>query len=298
MNEVTTAKQSEIDNDSDSASLRVAIQGVPGAFHDIAARYFFNGKNIELEPCLSFGDLTEAVCEGTSANLGLMAIENSLAGSIMGNYMHLLDSGLQVTGEIYLRIKQNLMALPGQRIEDLTKVYSHPMAIAQCKRFFKAYPHIHLVESEDTALSAKQLRDENLPNTGAIASTLAAEMYGLELLAEGIETNQKNYTRFLVLQRHEEVSIAENAGKVSLCFSVSHEVGSLHRVLSVMAAYHLNLTKIQSMPIAGKQWEYFFFVDFVCNGQVQWEQGINALQPLTADLRVLGVYPEGKHVEL
>ena len=292
-----TLSQIETEKEAPASHLKIAIQGVPGAFHDIAARHFFSGEKVEVMASATFADLTESVACGQNAHLGLMAIENSLAGSIMGNYMLLLESGLKVTGEIYLRIRQNLMALPGQRIGDLREVHSHPMAIAQCRPFFKKHPHIQLVETEDTALSAKNLRDKNLPGTGAIASSLAAEMYGLEILAGSIETNKKNYTRFLVLEQKEQAIISETANKVSICFSVGHEVGSLHRVLSVMAAYDLNLTKIESFPIMGKTWEYYFFIDFTCNGRVQWQQGTEALRPLTTDFRILGVYPEGKHIE-
>ncbi len=277
--------------------VKVAIQGYPGAFHDIAARHFFKDMEVSAIPGHTFDDMVELVSNKT-ADLGLMAIENTLAGSIMSNYYRLLENHLQASGEIYLRIKQNLMALPDQQIEDIREVYSHPMAIAQCKKFFQQYPHIHLIETEDTALSAKKINEQKMEEAGAIASSLAADMYGLEIIAESIETNNMNYTRFLVLEREAECRIASGANKVSLCFSVSHKVGSLHKVLSVMAAYDLNMTKIQSIPIAGKQWEYFFFVDFICNGEMQWRQGIESLKPLVTDLKILGVYKEGEHIEL
>lgn len=297
MNASTAASQIELEKDAEPAPLRVAIQGVPGAFHDIAARHFFSENKVEVIPSATFADLTSAVEKGETTDIGLMAIENSLAGTILWNYRLLLESNLKITGEIYLRIRQNLMALPGQKIEDLREVHSHPMAIEQCRPFFHAHPSIQLVEAEDTALSAKKLREQTQIGIGAIASSLAAELYGLEILGESIETNKNNYTRFLVLERPVEAPVHPEANKVSICFAVSHEVGSLHRVLSVMAAYDLNLTKIQSFPIMGKKWEYFFFIDFVCGGQVQWEQGTEALRPLTTDLRILGVYPKGKHVE-
>ncbi len=276
---------------------KVAIQGYPGAFHDIASRHYFQGKKIEIVPGHTFDDLVDLILN-KRVDVGLMAIENTLAGGIMSNYYRLLENNLKATGEIYLRIKQNLMALPGQQLADLTEVHSHPMAIAQCKKYFLQHRHIRLVEAEDTALSAKMIADGKMKNTGAIASSLAADMYGLEMIAESIETNKQNYTRFLVLERENEQHINEQADKVSLCFSVSHQVGSLHKVLSVMAAYELNLTKIQSIPIAGKQWEYFFFVDFICDGQVKWHQGIESLKPLVHDLKILGVYKQGKHIEV
>ncbi|MEO1262472.1 MAG: prephenate dehydratase [Bacteroidota bacterium] len=294
MDTLTKTTDQMTDSDTD---LKVAIQGYPGAFHDIASRQYFDKNMVEIVPGHTFDDLVSLVQDKT-ADAGLMAIENTLAGGIVSNYYRLLENNLRATGEIYLRIKQNLMTLPGQKIEDLKEVYSHPMAIAQCKKFFYKYPKIHLVEAEDTALSAKKIADQKQKNIGAIASSLAAEMYGLEIIAAGIETNKQNHTRFLVLERDGEYQVDTNANKVSLCFSVSHQVGSLHKVLSVMAAYELNLTKIQSIPIAGKHWEYFFFVDFICNGQVQWQQGIESLKPLVTDLKVLGVYRRGKHIEV
>lgn len=278
-------------------ALKVAIQGYPGAFHDIASRHYFEDKKIEIVPGHTFDDLVDLI-KNKTADIGLMAIENTLAGGIMSNYYRLLENNLKATGEIYLRIRQNLMALPGQRIEELIEVYSHPMAIAQCKKFFQQHQHIRLIEAEDTALSAKMIANGKMEKAGAIASSLAADMYGLEMIAESIETNKQNYTRFLVLEREDEQHINEAADKVSLCFSISHQVGSLHKVLSVMAAYELNLTKIQSIPIAGKQWEYFFFVDFICDGQVKWHQGIESLKPLVHDLKILGVYQQGKHIEV
>jgi prephenate dehydratase len=278
-------------------ALKVAIQGYPGAFHDIASRHYFEDKKIEIVPGHTFDDLVDLI-KNKTADIGLMAIENTLAGGIMSNYYRLLENNLKATGEIYLRIKQNLMAMPGQRIEELKEVYSHPMAIAQCKKFFQQHQHIRLIEAEDTALSAKMIANGKMEKAGAIASSLAADMYGLEMIAESIETNKQNYTRFLVLECEDEQHINEAADKVSLCFSISHQVGSLHKVLSVMAAYELNLTKIQSIPIAGKQWEYFFFVDFICDGQVKWHQGIESLKPLVHDLKILGVYQQGKHIEV
>ncbi len=288
----TTEKTSET-----GVALKVAIQGYPGAFHDIASRHYFEEKNVEIVPGHSFDDLVDLI-KNKTADLGLMAIENTLAGGIISNYYRLLENNLKATGEIYLRIKQNLMALPGQKIEELKEVYSHPMAIAQCKKFFQQHQHIRLIEAEDTALSAKMIAEGKMEKTGAIASSLAADMYSLNIIAQGIETNKQNYTRFLVLERENGQHINEAANKVSLCFSVSHQVGSLHKVLSVMAAYELNLTKIQSIPIAGKQWEYFFFVDFICDGQVKWHQGIESLKPLVHDLKILGVYQPGKHIEV
>lgn len=277
--------------------LRVAIQGYPGAFHEIAARQYFSTETVEIIPALTFDDLIEIVESGEQADVGLMAMENTLAGGLMGNFRLLNESKLQAAGEILLHIRQNLMALPGVRIENLTEVHSHPVAIEQCREFFRKHPHIRLVEMEDTALSARNIRDWRLREVGAIASTLSAELYGLNLLAESIETNKKNQTRFLVLHREAEVQEDPAADKVSLSFTVDHEVGSLYKVLAVLAAYHANLTKIQSMPIIGKPWEYLFFLDFVTEGTPSHQQAIEAIRPITKHLKVLGVYPKGKLIE-
>lgn len=280
-----------------SSKKRISIQGYAGAFHEIAARHCFQDQPLEIAPAHTFAQLVEDVEKGKKAHIGLMAIENTLAGSLMSNYSLLNDSKLKITGEVFLRIKQNLLVWPGQRIKDLKEVHSHPIAIAQCREFFAQYPQIHLVETVDTALSAKLVREQNLKDVGAIASTLAADLYELEVLAAGIETNKKNHTRFLVLERREEIMATENANKVSLCFSVNHEVGGLYRVLGVLAAYNANLTKIQSAPIIGKPWEYMFFLDFVSEGLLSSEQAIEAIRPLTHDLNVMGVYHKGEHFE-
>ena len=276
--------------------LRVAIQGVAGAFHDIAAQQFFGADRVEIVPAHTFRQLVEQV-ENGAADTGLMAIENTIAGSIIGNYRLLTASSLRAVGEVYLRIRQNLMALPGQRIEDLREVHSHPIAIAQCDEFFAQHPHIRLVEMEDTALSAKHIAEQQTRGVGAIASHLAASMYGLELLAESIETSKQNFTRFLVLERSESIQWPVAADKISLFFSLSHKVGSLHKVLAALSAHCANLTKIQSAPIEGRPWEYFFFVDFVTEAVADWQLAVEALRPLTSSLEVLGAYPQGKFFE-
>lgn len=286
--------------DSDEISqrtLRVGIQGYAGAFHEIAARLCFKGIDLDIVPAHTFPELVGAIESGEFMDLGLMAIENTLAGSLMSNYHLLKASNLKIVGETFLRIKQNLLVLPGQKIEDLEEVHSHPIAIAQCRKYFRNYPHIRLIETVDTALSAKRVREENLTHVGAIASTLAAELYKLEVLAAGIETNKKNHTRFLVLRKEAEVKHLDGANKASLCFSTGHEPGSLYKVLAVLAAYNVNLTKIQSAPIIGKPWEYMFFVDFVAEGQISISQAIEAIRPLTHELDLMGVYQQGEHHE-
>ena len=273
--------------------LRVAIQGYAGAFHEIASRAFYADRAVTIVPAHSFEDVVAYLLEG-KADSGLMAIENTLAGSLMANYDLLQANDLRICGEAFLRIEQNLLVLPGTPIEQLREVRSHPIALAQCHKFFRQYPHIRLVEDIDTALSAREVAEQGDPTIGAVASALASDLYGLEILAASIETNKKNHTRFLVLEPGAYHAGGQKAGdKVSLSFAVSHTSGSLYRVLAVLAAYHINLTKIQSTPIIGMPWEYRFFVDFVSEGDVGWNQALEAIRPLTHGLRVLGVYPQG-----
>jgi prephenate dehydratase len=297
MNNITTMTETIEATDCEAQpKLRVGIQGVPGAFHDIAARHFFGADRVEIVPAHTFRQLVEQV-ESSAADTGLMAIENTIAGSIIGNYRLLTASRLRAVGEVYLRIRQNLMALPGQRIEDLKEVHSHPIAIAQCDEFFAQHPHIRLVEMEDTALSAQRIAEQKTEGVGAIASHLAASMYGLEILGDSIETNKQNFTRFLVLERQEEAQSIVAADKVSLFFSLSHEVGSLHKVLAALSAHGANLTKIQSAPIEGRPWEYFFFVDFVNEEGADWQAAVEAIRPFTHSLEVLGAYRQGRFFE-
>lgn len=279
--------------DKKETGLRVAIQGYAGAFHEIASRRFFKDQSLSIVPAHTFTDLVKTIEDEASADVGLMAIENTLAGSLMSNYRLLLNSNLVITGEVFLRIHQNLLTLPGVQIEDLKEVHSHPVAIAQCRAFFKRHPHIRLVETVDTALSAKHVRDNNLKTVGAIASDLAADLYDLEVLAPRIETSKQNHTRFFVLERKLDSKPIAVANKISISFTVGHEVGCLYQVLAVLAAYNVNLTKIQSTTIIGKPWEYRFFVDFTLSGTIGWEQAVEAIRPITKELDVLGSYEEG-----
>lgn len=289
----TLLAESEKEADQETANLRVGIQGFPGAFHEIAARLCFEGRPIDIVPCLTFEELVEKLEAGEEMDAALMAIENSLAGSLMANYKLLDQANLMAVGEVYLRVKQNLMVLPGVKIEDLTEVHSHPVAIEQCLEFFRQYPHIQLIRTEDTALSARNIREKGLTTVGAIASTLAADLYEMEILAESIETNKKNYTRFLVLQRADQAITDPDADKISISFAVSHTVGSLHKVLAILAAYNFNMSKIQSAPIIGHPWEYRLFIDYVAEGHVSVDQAYEALRPVTHDLKLLGAYKQG-----
>ncbi len=273
----------------------IAIQGGYGAFHEIAALHYFENDEIVILPRNTFRDMVSTLKE-RSSDFGIMAIENSLAGSIIPNYNLIINSSMHITGEIYLRIKQNLVALPGVEISDLKEVYSHPMAILQCHAYFDALPDIRVVESIDTALSAQEIAEKGLRDTGAIASKLAAEKYGLNILAGSIETNKKNYTRFLILAENGIIIPSKEVNKASIHFTVAHKFGSLSKILSILSYYEINLAKIQSMPIPGKDWEYMFFVDVEINDYDMYIKSLQAIKPFTPSLGILGEYRKGNSV--
>jgi prephenate dehydratase len=279
-------------------TIRAAIQGIAGSFHDQAAREYFPGRNIELIPCEGFEDLFDAVRQG-KADVAVMAIENTVAGSLLPNYALLRDSGFTVFGEIFLRISQHLMALPGQSIGDIREAYSHYMAIAQTRNFFRAYPGIRLIEADDTAASAKRVAERKIMGMAAIAGERAAGMYGLEILAREIETNKRNFTRFLLLYKPNgsEPFKTENPDKASLSFTLPHETGSLSQVLSIFSFYRISLTKIQSIPIIGQEWEYHFLIDLTFDDAIRYRQSLDAIRPLTHELTILGEYIQGKHIQ-
>lgn len=277
----------------------VAIQGVKGAFHEIAARQFFN-EDIEVVECETFFDLF-ATLENDKLDFGIVAIENTIAGSLLPNYALIKESGLQVLGETNLHIEQNLIALPGTDIQSVTEVYSHPVAIQQSRVFFKDYPQMKLIESVDTALSVKEISEKKLENTAAIASDLAAELYGLEIIASGIETNKRNFTRFLIIGNEEEL-IKNNVykknsfNKASVCFSLPHKEGSLSSILAVLSFFDLSLTKIQSLPIIGQEFEYFFYIDFVFEDKDKYKHAMDTVKALTHNIQVLGEYEKAPRV--
>jgi prephenate dehydratase len=273
----------------------IAIQGGYGAFHEIAAHHYFKDEEIEILPRNTFRDMVTSLKDRRS-DYGIMAIENSLAGSILPNYSLIINTKMHITGEIYLRIKQNLVALPGVKITDLKEVYSHPMAILQCQEFFDSYPAIRVIESIDTALSAKEIGDKKLRDTGAISSQMAAEKFGLEILAGSIETNKMNYTRFLILAENGIKIPEEEVNKASIFFTVAHKFGSLSKILSILSYYEINLAKIQSMPIPGKDWEYMFYVDVEINDYGMYRKSLDAIRPFTPALGILGEYKKGKSV--
>jgi prephenate dehydratase len=273
---------------------RIAIQGGYGAFHEIAAYKYFEDINIEVVPRNTFKDLFKALKEG-KVDYGITAIENSLAGSILPNYTLLLESNMKIIGEIYLKIKQNLVALPGQKIEDIKEVFSHPMAILQCQVFFDDYPHIKLIDSIDTALSAKNIYDNKLMGAAAIASDQAAEKYNLQIIAESIETHKKNYTRFLILEDKNGGEFKDpSVNKASLTFALAHKIGSLSKILSLFSFYDINLSKIQSMPIIGRDWEYQFYIDVEFENYDIYRQSVKAVEPFTSSICILGEYHKGK----
>ncbi len=269
---------------------KLVIQGFAGSFHDEAARKYFGNNRIEIVPARSFDELGYMLQHDQSINYGVMAIENSIAGSILQNYRILRENDFWISGEVYLRISHNLMALPGQKIEDIKEAHSHPMAIYQCLDYFKSYPDISLVESEDTALSAAKIAEGNIKNRAAIASRLAAQEYGLEILAEEIESSKVNYTRFVIVSREGEYSSMGNANKASIYLRVSHNKGSLLKVLQKIADHNINISKLQSFPVLGKMTEYYFHLDLEFDHITQYEDCIEEVKRVSFGLDELGIY--------
>lgn len=267
--------------------LKIAIQGYEGCFHHIAANDYF-GRDISIMPQDTFRGVAAAVKRG-EADMGMMAIENSIAGSIIANYSILQDAKLQVAGEIYLPIKQNLMVLPDVELEDIREVESHPMALLQCIDYLDSRPW-KLVESEDTALSARHIAEKGLRHTAAIASELAAEMFGLKIIAPEINTIKSNYTRFMVLKRHDH-NIDPHADKASLYFKTDHREGSLLRTLSQLQG--INLSKLQSYPIPSEPWHYLFHIDLEFGCLDDYISNLDRLQEAAEEVHVYGVYRSG-----
>ena len=277
---------------------KIAIQGVPGSYHDIAAHKFFPGEEIELICCSTFEEVFANIKQDSNV-IGMLAIENTIAGSLLHNYELLRESGMTIVGEHKLRIKHSFMCLPDDNWETLTEVNSHPVALAQCREFLIQHPKLKIVETEDTAGSAEAIKRENLKGHAAICSKIAAERYGMKVLQEGIETNKHNFTRFLVvadpwqvdeLRQHRTNTI----NKANMVFTLPHSEGSLSQVLSILSFYNINLTKIQSLPIIGREWEYQFYVDVAFNDYLRYKQSIAAITPLTKELKILGEYADGK----
>lgn len=266
---------------------KVAIQGIRASFHEEAAFKYF-GDDIETVECKSFKQTFEKL-QNKEADYVIMAIENSIAGSILPNYSLLMDYNFPVVGEVYLPIQLHLLAYPGVKFEDVKVVISHPIALRQCLDFFEDYPHIQLVEGTDTAACAKRVHDEKLTDTVAVANTLAAKLYELDVLERRIESNKTNYTRFLILTDHSNAKKVK-ANKASLCFQVSNEVGSLAKVLNILAVEGVNMSKIQSMPVLGKRNEYNFYVDAEWEHQQQYDAAIKQILKYTHNFNILGEY--------
>tara|TARA_R110001583_G_scaffold50469_5_gene157545 strand:- start:13904 stop:14722 length:819 start_codon:yes stop_codon:yes gene_type:complete len=271
--------------------MKVAIQGIRGSFHHIVAEEYF-GKNIDLIECLSFTEMPYLLAEN-KADVLIMAIENSIAGAILPNYALIDEHQLTICGEFHLMIEQNLMGLKGQNIEDIKEVYSHPMALLQCHKFFKGYPNIKLIEDKDTAAVAKRIEDNNLIGIGAIASNLAAEIYNLNIIAPEIQTIKENATRFFILTNNKNKS-SVSANKASIKFITSNDTGSLAEVLTILAKHNLNLSKIQSMPVIETPWKYAFFADFIFSSYADYFNAITEVKEKVEMLKVLGEYNKAK----
>jgi prephenate dehydratase len=270
--------------------MKVTVQGERGSFHEVAARQYFNYDEIEIVPCSTF-DLTLSRTKAGDADFAVMAIENARSGSILQNYTLIRESGMKILGEHNLRIVQNLMALPGQTIDNIKEIRTHPIAIQQCMNFLNQHPGITLIESEDTAGSARQISETGLKGVAAIASANAADIYGLKIIVPGIETYKQNYTRFLVVGPEDHGN--KRGNKVSICFSTGHKPGSLARVLVTLAELDINLTKIQSVPRLNGEWEYLFYVDLEIHKNTSADVIRRVLEHHTSNLEVLGVYFKG-----
>lgn len=276
--------------------LRVAIQGVAGCFHDAAAREYFEGQNIETVPCETFNEMFNLL-KSDASMLGILAIENTIAGSLLQNHELLRQSNMTIVGEYKKYISHSIAALPGQSIDDIAEVNSHPMALRQCEQYLQLHPKMKMVETYDTAGSAKMIAENNLVGHAAICGRYAAELYGLDVLEDDIQTNKRNFTRFLVVTdpcNATEFKNPKAVDKASIAFTLPHSQGSLSAVLVIFSFYGMNLTKIQSLPIIGREWEYRFYVNLSFNDYTRYRQSIDAVRPLISDFKILGEYAEYK----
>jgi prephenate dehydratase len=275
---------------------KIAIQGIHGSFHDIASHQYFGGEEIELICCDTFEQVFETVKKDPEL-LALVAIENTIAGSLLHNYELLRDSNLTIVGEHKLHIEHSLLVMPDEDESDITEVNSHPVALMQCRSFLADHPGWKVVEVEDTAGAAANISSQQLSHHAAICSKYAAPIYNMKVLYEGIEDNKHNYTRFLVLAdpyNADRLRRKEQSDKSSIVFAVPHESGSLSQVLSILSFYHINLTKIQSLPIIGHEWEYLFYVDLAYDDYNRYTQSIEAIRPLIKNIKILGEYESFK----
>ena len=276
---------------------KITIQGVAGCFHDAAAHLYFEGEDVETISCETFPSMFETLASDASL-LGIVAVENTIAGPLLQNHELLRQSNLRVIGELKLRISHVLCALPGQEIENLTEVNSHPMALMQCEQYLRRHPNLKIVERFDTAGSAEEIARDKLTGHAAVCGQYAAELYGLHILERGIETNKRNFTRFLILA---DPLVAAEIGpkekdvdKASIVFTLPHTQGALSKILTILSFYDVNLSQIQSTPIVGREWEYRFYVDLTFDSVLRFHQAIDAVRPLIRDLSILGEYTEAK----
>lgn len=274
---------------------KVTIQGVAGCYHDAAAHLYFDGEEIQTIECETFPVMFDTLSTDASL-LGIVAIENTIAGSLLQNHELLRQSNLRIIGELKLRISHVLCSLPGQSVETLTEVNSHPMALMQCEQFLRRHPNLKIVERLDTAGSAKEIYEGKLTGHAAVCGEYAANLYGLEILEKSIETNKRNFTRFLIvadpLLASEIGPTEREINKASIVFTLPHTHGALSKVLTILSFYDINLSKIQSTPIVGREWEYRFYVDVTFDSLIRYHQAIEAVRPLIKDLRILGEYAE------
>lgn len=273
---------------------RIAIQGDIGSFHDIAAHQYFGNQQIQLICCSTFEQVFENIRRDPTA-IGMLAIENTIAGSLLHNYELLRDSETTIVGEHKLRITHSLCCLPDDDWNTINEVHSHPVALMQCRGFLANHPDMKAVEAHDTAGAAKYIAQHQCRGWAAICNTVAAKIYGMKVLQEGIEDNKHNFTRFLVTSHVNKADFLrpiDRVNKASLVFALPHEEGSLSQVLSILSFYKMNLTKIQSLPIIGHEWEYMFYVDVTFDNLTRYRQSIDAIMPLTRELKVLGEYQD------
>lgn len=278
---------------------RIAIQGEPGCFHDAAARYFFSNEEVETIPCETFIGMFDLLRTDASL-LGIVAIENTIAGSLLQNHELLRQSNQMIVGEYKMHISHVLAALPGQSIDELTEVNSHPMALMQCEQYLLRHPNMKMVERNDTAGSAREIAQKKLTGHAAVCGKYAAELYGLNILEEGIQTNKRNFTRFLIIADPIEapaLTQGKQVNKASLVFTLPHTHGSLSKILTIFSFYDINLSKIQSLPIIGREWEYRFYINLTFDDYTRYRQSIDAVRPLINDFKILGEYAEHSTIE-
>lgn len=271
---------------------RIAIQGVIGSFHDIAAHQFYEGEQIQLICCQTFEEVFQQI-KNDPTTIGMLAIENTIAGSLLHNYELLRESGTTIVGEHKLHIQHSICCLPEDSLDTVEEVHSHPVALMQCRQYLSKHPSIKAVEDEDTAGSAKMISEKQKRGWAAICHSDAARFYGLKVLEDHIEDNKHNYTRFLVVSNPMKADFLRplnETDKSSIVFSLPHEEGSLSKILTILSFYGINLTKIQSLPVIGHEWEYMFYVDVTYSDLTRYRQSIDAIIPLTKELTILGEY--------